>query len=209
MSTAPRRSTGSVATAPPLVGIFVGGSATRFGGVAKGLLRATPDGPTIVEHLLAASAEAMPGADVRLVGAHPAYGSLGMPTLVDPAAIGPMGGLLALLAAAAAEHVPAVALACDMPFVTVELLRRLSSYAPSAAATAPRRDGRWHPLFARYLPGPALPAARACVREGRLGLYCVFQRLGPDAVELPLSEAEAAALRDWDEPGDVGPPPAE
>jgi molybdopterin-guanine dinucleotide biosynthesis protein A len=178
-----------------LAGIVVGGAASRMGGAPKGLLVA--DGRTIVDRLR----EALEGAglEVVLVGAHEAYASLGLRSIPDePAGVGPIGGLAALLAAA--EGGRAMWVACDMPRVTSALVRRLVD-APPAAVVAPRRAGRWEPLFARFDSAAALPVVRARISEGELGLQGLFDALG--AVELPTSEAERELLEDWDTPEDL------
>jgi molybdopterin-guanine dinucleotide biosynthesis protein A len=167
-----------------------------MGGRAKGLL-VTPDGETLIARcrrvLWAAGVS-----DVVLVGTHPAYTSLGLEAIPDqPAGIGPMGGLLALLERA--RGAPSLAVACDMPFVTEALLRRLLA-APGASVAAPRRAHRWEPLCARY-DGRVLPCARAAVAARRYSLQRLLDQAG--AVELPLSEGELPALDDWDAPEDI------
>jgi molybdopterin-guanine dinucleotide biosynthesis protein A len=179
-----------------LAGVFVGGAATRMGGVPKGLLR-TAGGATLVERwrgLLEAE-----GARVVLVGSGGAYRAAGLRALDDePAGVGPIGGLVALLRAAGDGA--AIAVACDMPFVTPALLHRLVE-APAAPAVAPRREGKWEPLFARYDAARVLPVALAHVGAGRRALHALLYDVG--AAELPLSADEAEQLRDWDSPGDV------
>lgn len=183
--------------APVVAGIFVGGAAIRMGGQAKGLMRAS-DGRTIVDRWLAILAAA--GVlDVVLVGSHPAYARLGLPTIHDePPGIGPLGGLASLLRRAGDGR--AIALACDMPFVSSALVERLL-VAPPAPVVAPRRDGRWEPLCARYDAARLLPLAigRAGSRDHSL------QRLLDDsgASELSLAPHEANELRDWDAPEDI------
>ena len=179
-----------------LAGVFVGGAATRMGGAPKGLLR-MPGGVTLVDHWRALL-EAQ-GAEVVLVGSGDAYRALGLEVLQDePSGVGPLGGLVALLQRA--SPAVAVAVACDMPFVTPALLGRLLA-APAAPVVAPRREGRWEPLFARYDSRAVLPVARAHVAAGRRALHDLLYAVG--AVELDLSPDEAAQLRDWDSPGDV------
>lgn len=186
----------------PLVGIFVGGRATRMGGAPKGLF-ATADGESIVARLARLSAEVLHDPEVVLVGRADAYSELGFESLDDdPPKVGPLGGLLALLAAAEAREAPLVlALACDMPFVTAELLARIVGTAPEAAAVAPRRGGRWEPLCARYAPEPARRAAHGVLESGRRSLQAVLDALGRDAV--PLTIADPSTVKDWDEPGDM------
>ena len=109
-----------------LVGVFVGGSARRMGGIAKGLLP-TADGRSVVGRLLDVTREALPGASIVLVGSSASYDALAVPSLADtPSGVGPLGGLRALLAHAEAlgfSH--ALALACDMPLISASLLQRL------------------------------------------------------------------------------------
>ena len=195
-------STGGVSPEPAsrasvaVVGVFVGGAASRYGGVPKGLLSA-PSGEQSLVARLASIAQSL-GLDVVLVGEHPAYATLGLPTLRDvPGARGPLGGLAALLEYAGER--PAIALACDLPHVTRDLLARLAS-APSAAVVAARRAERWEPLFARYAPLLCLDSVRAAISQQRFALQSLLTDLG--ARVLPLSPDEECLLHDWDSPAD-------
>src|SRR4051812_28425256 len=110
-----------------------------MGGVAKGLLVA-PDGQPIVQRTWRLIEDV--GAECILVGARPAYReayrALGLPIIADdPLAEGPLGGLLALLTEAKGR--PVIAIACDMPFVERDLVRRLLADEPDAPILAPRR----------------------------------------------------------------------
>ena len=182
-----------------LAGIFVGGRARRMGGVAKGLLLAPEDEPIVVKarRLLEDA-----GAECVLVGAHPAYEGLGLETIPDdPAAEGPLAGLLALLGrASASDRRWAIAVACDMPFIDRELVCRLVS-APPAPIVAPRRRaedrGRdvWEPLFARYDPA-LLDVAREYARTGGRQLQRLLDQAGARALE--LDPEHEALLADWD-----------
>lgn len=180
----------------PLAGVFVGGAGSRMGGAAKGLLRA-PEGVTLIDRWRAILADA--GADVVLVGSGEAYAATGLEAIADePAGTGPLGGLCALLRRAGRR--PALALGCDMPFVSARLVERLVG-APPAVAVAPRREGRWEPLFARYEAAAALPVAIDALARGRRALQAVLDAAG--AVPLRLSPEEERELRDWDTPEDV------
>jgi molybdopterin-guanine dinucleotide biosynthesis protein A len=182
---------------PIVAGVLVGGAATRMGGRPKGLLLA-PDGQAIVHRTLAILTAAGIG-DIVLVGAHPAYEATGRKALTDdPGGIGPFGGLLSLLRYAQARL--AVALACDMPFVSSALVERLIS-APSAPVVAPRRDGRWEPLCARYDPPQVLSVAMRRAASNDYSLQRLLDDTG--AVGLPLTPKEADELRDWDTMEDV------
>ncbi|MCL2447944.1 MAG: molybdenum cofactor guanylyltransferase [Polyangiaceae bacterium] len=181
-----------------VAGIFVGGASTRMGGQPKGLLP-VPDGRAIVDRLRAVLEEAGAG-EVVLVGRHPAYAAAPVDALDDtPPGIGPLGGLIALLARAQGGH--AIAVACDMPYVSCRLVARLLA-APEAVAVAPRHERRWEPLCARYEADAVRPLAEAQSRGPDHSLQRLLDRAG--AIELPLSEAETRELRDWDRPDDVG-----
>lgn len=184
---------------PLLAGIFVGGRGRRMGGVAKGLL-AAPEGDPIVIKVRRLLEDA--GAECVLVGAHPAYEHLALETIADdPAAKGPLAGLLALLARASqGGKTWAIAVACDMPFLDRELIRQLVE-APPAPIVAPRRlaaeRGRevWEPLFARYDPA-VLDLARDYASKGGARLQSLLSAAGAEALE--LGPEQVALLTDWD-----------
>jgi molybdopterin-guanine dinucleotide biosynthesis protein A len=180
-----------------VAGLFVGGRAVRMGGTPKGLLQA-PEGGTLVERWLGLLEEL--GIPAVLVGDARPYAHLRLPALEDePAGIGPLGGLVALLRHAGTRTV--LALACDMPFVSRELLERLLVAPHDAPIVAPRRDLRWEPLFARYDPVRVLPLAVARAASDYHSLQGLLDQVG--AAELPLLPHEVAQLRDWDCPDDV------
>ncbi|MDP9000298.1 MAG: molybdenum cofactor guanylyltransferase [Myxococcota bacterium] len=180
-----------------LAGIFVGGRGTRMGHVAKGLMR-TADGMSIVERWRMMLERL--GIRVVLVGVADAYVGLGIEALPDePHGIGPLGGLVALLRSATEGVV--LALACDMPFVSSAIVERLIAAPSGAVIVAPRSDGRWEPLCARYDVARVLPMARALSRNTDHSLQRLLDDAG--AIELPLAPHEVNELRDWDTPGDV------
>lgn len=194
--------------APLAIAIFVGGRGLRMGGVAKANLKVA-DGRTILERTLACCTEASRSAfgvsaPIWLVGESSAYAAHQLPCIADdPAGVGPIGGLRALL-----RQLPparsALALAGDMPLITAELLARLHRETPGAAALAPRdAEGRWQPLFARYQAGRVLPEIDAALAAGKTSLQHLFARLGAEARVLALSEMEQSCLHDWDRPGDM------
>jgi molybdopterin-guanine dinucleotide biosynthesis protein A len=182
---------------PALAGIFVGGAGTRMGGVAKGLMR-TADGRTIIERWRGVLERL--GLGIVLVGAGKDYSGLGIEVLGDdPPGIGPLGGLVALLRRAAGQQ--ALALACDMPFVSGALVERLLTASQHAPIVAPRRHGRWEPLCARYDAARVLAPALSRARTSDHSLQGLLHEAG--AVELSLSRHEADQLHDWDTPGDI------
>ncbi len=177
-----------------LAGIFVGGASRRMG-VPKGLLER--DGVTLVDRWLALFAAR--GVEARLVGRRPEYAAWDALALDDdPPGVGPAGGLAALLRAAADRD--AIAVACDMPFVTAPVLGRLLS-ATAAPAIAARREGRWEPFFARYRSPDALPVLEARIARGACNLQGYLDELG--AGDLALEDSAQGDLADWDTPADV------
>jgi molybdopterin-guanine dinucleotide biosynthesis protein A len=192
-----------------LIGIFVGGRGRRMGGVAKGNL--IYRGRPILERTLEACRDATErlGRDAAsvtlcLVGASSAYSASALVRIEDdPAGVGPMGGLRALLLEAERQGVAAIALANDLPFLDAGLLARLISEVPSAAALAPRSDGRWEPLFARYAPAAVLPVIDVALGRSLSSLQVLFDTLGSAAAELALSGDERGTLHDWDRPSDM------
>ncbi len=187
----------------PLVGVLVGGRGSRMGGVAKGNLR-VPSGERLLERALVEVRAALPTAEVVLVGSGAAYADLGLVELPDaPGGIGPLGGLRALLLAAIEKgHPGALALACDLPYISRQFLSRLSAESPTADYLSPREGELWQPLAARWSVA-CLPAVEQTLVAGERALQRVVARLGAAAHELPLSAAELAELRDWDEPSDM------
>lgn len=187
-----------------VVGIFVGGAARRMGGKPKGLLL-TRGGERVIDRTVALAREL--SSRVVLVGRSDAY-ALDLPCLRDRAwgaevgpgeAPGPLGGLCSLLEYSASGD--AVAIACDMPFLTADLLARLATYEPGRAAVAPKRGGRWEPLFARFDAARALPVAEGRLARRALSMQGVLDELV--AGELPLLPGESTLLSDWDCPEDM------
>jgi molybdopterin-guanine dinucleotide biosynthesis protein A len=181
----------------PLLGILAGGRGQRMGGRDKARLLAPGSEEPLIERLLRLGREA--GLSCVVVGGRAPEGT----TLVhdDPEGIGPIGGLCALLAHAGER--PALALACDLPYVTAALIMRLArdpSSAPVLAARDPE-TGKWQPLFARYDAARVLPPLRAAIAEGVRSFQTFLRTV--EVSELALSDGERALLRDWDEPGDL------
>jgi molybdopterin-guanine dinucleotide biosynthesis protein A len=176
-----------------LCGIFVGGRATRMGGIAKGLLRV--DGEPLVVRTVRVAREV--GLEPVWVGLHDAGYRAAVPGLREiadaPRGIGPLGGLAGLLA-----HGSAIALACDMPFVSAALLARLLHEQPHAKVLAPRFDERWEPLCARYDASISATLA-AQINAGTRSFQRLFAALPVERFALDARDE----LIDWDTPDDV------
>ena len=172
-----------------VLGVFAGGASRRMGR-PKALLRR--GGVTLLER--ACRLGGALGLETVVVGRRPELSGLGRPVLEDdPPGVGPLGGLRALLRHA--DGAPGLALACDMPFVDADDLRLLLEAEGTIAA--PRRDGRWEPLCARYGPG-ALPLIDAQLAAGRRALQTLLDAADTRVVDVPPDH-----LVDWDAPEDI------
>jgi molybdopterin-guanine dinucleotide biosynthesis protein A len=186
-----------------VMGIWVGGQARRMGGVQKALLSLPDSEETLVARLTRLGRDA--GLEVVLVGTAE-LGAAASDVLQLPdthVGIGPLAGLSSLLSYAAERA--ALAVACDMPFVTAALLARLIHEAPDATLLAARDEatGKWQSLFARYASARVRPALQAALARKEHSFQALFERVPVD--ELRLTAAEHAQLRDWDTPEDMLP----
>jgi molybdopterin-guanine dinucleotide biosynthesis protein A len=154
--------------------VLVGGRSSRMG-FDKALLRW--GSATLVERV--ASAARAAAGSVTLVGAPERYAHLGYPTLADAEANrGPLGGIVAALAATSADW--NLILACDMPNVSAELLKGLFTAAEAGCAevdcVAPVHEAGTEPLCAVY-HRRALPALRAALDANRLKMQAIVRSL--------------------------------
>lgn len=181
-----------------MLGVMVGGRSSRMGS-PKGLLRHPTEHLTLVEYAVSLGRDA--GLAVVLVGEARAYRDV-VPSVevVDdaPTGIGPLGGMRALMARAGRGAV--LALACDMPFVTRDTVRRLAAHPSAAAALCPRRgDGApWEPFCARYDVARASPALDVAIAAGERSLQRWLARVSVDVFDVDPRE-----LDDWDTPDDA------
>ena len=161
-------------------------------GRPKGLIEHAP-GQTLIGRIQAL-AETL-GWELICVGERAEYASLALPTAADdPAGIGPIGGLRAVLHRAGARRV--VIVGVDMPFLDADDLRALAEH-PSPAAAA-KRAGRWEPLAASFDPPSVLPVLDAQIAVGHHSLSRLLDALG--AAEVAIAGDH---LRDWDRPEDI------
>ena len=93
---------------------------------------------------------------------------------------GPLGALYTGLLLSPGPY--ALALACDMPFISPELLGYILSVASGYDAVVPRVGELLEPLHAVYSRG-CLPVIRELLRQGKLSLLDVFPRVKVRYVE--------------------------
>jgi molybdopterin-guanine dinucleotide biosynthesis protein A len=97
----------------------------------------------------------------------------------------PLAGILEALERADRRAV--LACACDMPFVTPELIAHIAAFPGTAV---PEAGGRLHPLLARY--DPAATRALAAALEAQAPLHEAVRQAGAAIVP----ESEVAAFGD-------------
>lgn len=136
---------------------------------------------------------------VLVVG--PASGT-DLPT-VDDAREGPLRALVAGADALGGAR-PVLVLACDLPFVSAELLRFVAHARGDADAAVPVLGGRDQPLAACYSPA-ALDRARALVADGRDAMRDLLAAIA--VRRIPEEEwtrvAPAQSLSDVDTPEEL------
>jgi molybdopterin-guanine dinucleotide biosynthesis protein A len=152
--------------------VLAGGESRRMGR-SKALL---PVGPTtLIEWIVARLA---PGMAELLVAAR---SEAQLPPALRPHLVGdrhpgagPLAGIEAGLVAS--RHEIVVAVACDMPWVTPELVARLVAATVGRDAAVPRIEGRPEPVCAAYRRRAA-PALAGALAAGRLQAGAAVEEL--------------------------------
>lgn len=182
------------------IGILIGGMSRRMG-LPKALMPV--DGTTLIERT--GSVAAGLGGEIVLLGTAPfalPAAIRALPVIEDlHPGIGPMAGLEAMLRAR--PNGPCMLLACDMPYLTASLLRRLDGVQSDRDAVVCCTGGvspRRHPCCGVYHPS-VLPAVEAAVSAGRYSLTRLLE--GLRVCEVVLADVEARWVENWNEPGDV------
>lgn len=174
--------------------VLAGGRSTRMGR-DKALL--PYHGTSLVEHM-ARTVEAAVGS-VALIGDPARYASLGYPVYPDKfAGCGPLGGVYTALSVSKTDW--NLILACDMPGVTADLLRRLTEVAvesnSNCVATAAGCTSDAEPLCAVYHRS-CMPALLRAIEEKRFKMKDLVEEL--DSRTLPV---EASALANVNTPAE-------
>ncbi len=190
----------------PVLAIFVGGKSTRMG-KDKGLLITPGGSETILEALVQRGRDA--GLDPVLVGEAEPYAPL-VPDISriddDPPGAGPLAGLHAALRHALRADAPSmIAVACDMPYVSVDALLAVRDHPSERAVLAPRRHlgAPWEPMLARYDAARLADLVDAAISRGQRSFQALFAEIEVEA--MPLRPEIEQALRDWDTPDDLPP----
>jgi molybdopterin-guanine dinucleotide biosynthesis protein A len=194
-------------TGPDLGSIILVGGQSRRMGRNKALLRLTPDGPTLIEQVIAAVAPLGP---VLLVTNTPAaYAFLNLPMVPDtPLGQGPLAGLYSGLEAAAARY--NFVLACDMPRLQPALLSHMAALPREYDVLVPRwtaPDGteQLETLHAIYSKA-CLPAIGECLQRGRLRMIAFYPAVRVqylDEPELRRRDPALASFRNLNTPDEI------
>ncbi|HEY8899263.1 MAG TPA: molybdenum cofactor guanylyltransferase [Chthoniobacterales bacterium] len=114
---------------------------------------------------------------------------------------GPLGGLATALEAA--THPNVLALAIDLPAMSVTYLRGLTAMATADCGIVPEIDGLFQPLSAVY-PRSALPAARAHLALPDKSLQSLLRQLIAEGQMriVPVSEDDLSLFRNLNAPTD-------
>ena len=158
----------------PLDGIVLAGGQSRRLGVDKALLSlgGAPLLQTVVQRVSQVCRRVIVAVD------RPGrYRRLGLPARFAADAspgLGPLAGLQSGLQACSAEY--ALVVACDLPFLNVELLRYMAGLPRSYQALVPRSAGRDHPLHAIYARS-SLPEVDALLAAGGGSMQQLLDRL--------------------------------
>lgn len=98
--------------------------------------------------------------------------------------LGPLGGLQTALRQA---NTPIIAVACDMPRLTLTALCWLSEQAAERDGShglAVQNNGQWEPLFSVYTPS-CLPLIESRLTAGRLSLHGLIEAGDFSRVDAP------------------------
>ena len=163
--------------------IQAGGKSTRMGGEPKALLEL--GGRRIVERVLDVVRAVVD--DVLIVTNTPAlYAFLGVPMVPDVYPDhGSLGGIFSGLTAAGGDA--AFTVACDMPFLRVDVARLVIGRAGEADVVVPRVGEQLETLHALYAKS-CLPHMEARLKAGRLKIVGFFD----DVRVVEVAEADVA-----------------
>jgi molybdopterin-guanine dinucleotide biosynthesis protein A len=166
--------------------IQAGGRSTRMGGSPKALMEL--GGRRIIDRV--ADVMRAVADDVLIVTNTPdLYGSLGLPMVPDVFPDhGSLGGIYSGLRAAAGDA--AFTVACDMPFLMVEVARLVTGRVGEADVIVPRVGAQFETLHACYAKS-CLGPIEGRLRAGRLKIVGFYD----DVRVLTIDEADVARLR--------------
>ncbi|MHB9037773.1 MAG: molybdenum cofactor guanylyltransferase [Armatimonadota bacterium] len=165
--------------------VLAGGRASRYGGVAKGLIEISP-GTSIIAKMI----EVIRGAGLTEIAISAndlePYKTFGLPILADlRAGLGPVGGIEAGLSHFREISDAVLFLPCDLPSITKnEISTLISAFEKSEAKVVFARDGSFfgHPLCA-VVHNAVLPSVSKFIDEGHRKISELWASLGAVPVQ--------------------------
>lgn len=177
----------------PLGAVLAGGESSRYG-APKAL--AHVGGFRIVDRVIAALRQVTPQIAISANEPH-LFADLGFPIYPDEREdLGPLGGIYTMLRLAHDAGLPGIlAVACDMPFPSIDLLGELrrqafgsTSAAPDIVLPASNGPRGVEPLFAAYAIA-CLPAIEAAVAGGDRRMIGFHERVAVHTISVHEVEA--------------------
>lgn len=133
------------------------------------------------------------------------YASLRLPCIPDAQpGFGPLMGLYSGLEAA--RYDLALLVACDMPFLSLDLLHYLIDLAPEHDVVIPRTEDGLHPLHALYRRPTCLPGIAAAIAAGQRRMIAFHGRVRVREVtedEIAARDPTGFALMNVNTPEDL------
>jgi molybdopterin-guanine dinucleotide biosynthesis protein A len=153
------------------VAILAGGKSSRMGADKS---FSTVLGQPMIERVFA-QVQGLGGETLLITNQPEAYAYLDLPLYADlfPNS-GPLGGICTALHHATGSHT--LVLACDLPFLSRDLLEHLIHLSPAFDIVVPQALGRLQPLHALYSRACLQPAL-ACLRRGELKVNAFYQAM--------------------------------
>jgi molybdopterin-guanine dinucleotide biosynthesis protein A len=165
--------------------LLAGGESRRMGGVNKALLKV--GGTTIIERSASALCQAFE--EVLVITNSPDdFRFLGLPMLRDVVPRrGSLGGLYTGLGACKGDY--GFLVACDMPFLSADVIRHIANLVQGCDVVVPRISGMLEPLHAAYSRG-CLPHIEELLQHKELKILNLYDKVKvrevPEEDLLPL-----------------------
>ncbi len=166
--------------------ILAGGKSSRMG-TDKAMIRLEPAGPTLIE-LVLDRVSAVADQSIIIANDRPRYRSFGVSVAPDHYSdAAALGGIATALELASGD--PCLVVPCDLPFLSIDLLRHLRSLASNVDVVIPTVRGEsrqgsgviYQTLHAIYGPG-CLPPIRAQLASGQRQIVRFFGQVRVTAV---------------------------
>lgn len=167
---------------PEIVGVVLAGGASSRMGTDKAML------PLAGSPLISYPVKTLSGVFSEVFvssGSEKRYSFLGLEEVIDVFAnSGPLGGIHSSLLAA--QQRPIFVIACDLPFVSRELVEYVLEAREPGRSRIVEWEGRIQPLLGIYDP-QILPHTEHCLQEGLFSVMKMLQGYDHDVVPITTS----------------------